>query len=256
MTDPEAASATEPSTCRPRPDQVGCEILLSELERQQLAAEVHDTLLQHLVTGKLLLESVLAPHDQSPSNAAAQKLQLAREQFLAAISCCHELLDRSQDLEDQLQQPLCHLLGGLVERLRSSCPMIRIELELPPQLQIDDSWPPIARKNILRIAEEAVRNALKHASADSIRLSLSPCSSESAKWLLEVCDNGCGFEPQCPKRQGRFFGLKAMQYRAALLGAQLHVESTPQQGTRVASLIPSPPSASEVRHSLHSLPEL
>lgn len=240
MTDPPPTEATEPPTIGSGRDRVGCEILLCELERQQLAAEVHDTLLQHLVTGKLLLESVLTPIDQPQSNDALEKLQMARAQLLDAIDCCHQLLDRSNDLDEHLQRPLCQLLETLVERLRIDCPLIRIELNLPTQLQGEDTWPPIARKNILRIAEEAVRNALKHASADSIRLSLSPCAQESAKWLLEVCDNGCGFEPECPKRQGRFFGLKAMRYRAALLGGQLQVESAPLRGTRVASLIPAP----------------
>jgi signal transduction histidine kinase len=240
MTDPDVASITVPASTATETDWARCEISLSELERQQLAAEVHDTLLQHLMTGKLLIESALESTHQPAATDAVAKLQMAREQFLAAIDCCHKLLDRSQDLDDQLQQPLCQLLASLVERLRISCPMIRIELEIPPQLQGEDHWPPIARKNILRIAEEAVRNALKHASADSIRLSLSPCGEETATWVLEVCDNGCGFEPQCQKRQGRFFGLKAMRYRAALLGGQLQVESIPQQGTRVASLIPLP----------------
>jgi signal transduction histidine kinase len=92
--------------------------------------------------------------------------------------------------------------------------------------------------HLYRIAQEAVRNALKHAGASEIVLSL-----EVQKGLLHlrVRDNGRGLKEADRLRGG--MGLLNLQYRAKALGAELHFESEPSQGTTVTCLLPVDPRA-------------
>ena len=88
--------------------------------------------------------------------------------------------------------------------------------------------------NFYRIAQEAVNNAIRHAQATEIELSLlnrrgSPC--------LEIKDNGIGFDVTLTngqlKKQKDRFGLRIMEYRANAIGGELRIDSQVGQGTRI-----------------------
>jgi len=81
--------------------------------------------------------------------------------------------------------------------------------------------------NLLRIAQEAITNALRHAQAQAIQIHLS-YSPQALQ--LTIRDDGCGFDPQLPARG---FGLAGMQQRAAHLGANWHLISQLGQGTTI-----------------------
>jgi signal transduction histidine kinase len=90
---------------------------------------------------------------------------------------------------------------------------------------------------LFRIAQEALTNTGKYAGAGSIRLELSFFDGEAR---LVVEDNGRGFDPAtsaAPTRQGGL-GLYGMRERAALVGADLELQSAPGQGTRVVVVAP------------------
>jgi signal transduction histidine kinase len=79
--------------------------------------------------------------------------------------------------------------------------------------------------NLLRIAQEAITNALRHAHATTIQVHL----SYSAHVLqLTICDDGCGFDPESPIHG---FGLLGMQQRASRIGASWNLMSRPGEGT-------------------------
>jgi signal transduction histidine kinase len=93
---------------------------------------------------------------------------------------------------------------------------------------------PRAEYQILRIAEEAVNNAVQHAHAKHIRVELF-YSDESV--TLRVGDDGCGFDtPVTFDTNERHWGLKNMQERAALIGGRLTLTSRPGQGTTVETM--------------------
>ena len=92
---------------------------------------------------------------------------------------------------------------------------------------------------LFRIAQEALNNALKHASATHIQVSL---HMEGSRLTLAVRDNGEGFDRRAEAGPGNrpHMGLESMQERAKLIGATCEVISTPGQGTTVRVMMPVP----------------
>jgi signal transduction histidine kinase len=93
---------------------------------------------------------------------------------------------------------------------------------------------PDVEEGLYRVAQEALNNILKHARASSVAVSLSQ-SQEVV--TLEIIDNGTGFDPLAARERGGF-GLRGMEERAARLGGQLVIDSTPGKGTRIQVEIP------------------
>jgi signal transduction histidine kinase len=85
---------------------------------------------------------------------------------------------------------------------------------------------------LLRIAQEAVSNAVRHARPRCVRISMK--EEEPAHWVLSVADDGIGMEegPEHSAREG--FGLSSMRQRAGAIGGEWQVESEPGRGTRIS----------------------
>jgi signal transduction histidine kinase len=83
---------------------------------------------------------------------------------------------------------------------------------------------------MLRVAQEALHNALRHAAAERVAVRL---ARDGGALVLEVSDDGVGFEPADPELRSRRLGLTSMHERAQRLGARLAVRSGPGQGTTV-----------------------
>ena len=84
---------------------------------------------------------------------------------------------------------------------------------------------------LLRIAQEAVSNAVRHARPQTVRISM---KDESTHWVLSVADDGVGMEqdPEVSAQQG--FGLASMRQRAGAIGGEWRIQSEPRRGTRVS----------------------
>ncbi|MBV8405625.1 MAG: ATP-binding protein, partial [Gammaproteobacteria bacterium] len=84
---------------------------------------------------------------------------------------------------------------------------------------------------LLRIAQEAVSNAVRHARPQTVSITM---TEESGHWTLAVSDDGAGMEqsPELSARQG--FGLASMRQRASAIGGDWRIESAPGRGTRVS----------------------
>jgi len=93
-------------------------------------------------------------------------------------------------------------------------------------------------QHLLRIAQEAVNNALKHASASKIAIGL---HMEERQLDLRIVDNGRGFEERDSfSSLGGHFGLMGMRERAERLGGELRLETQPGSGTKVEVTAPLP----------------
>ena len=84
---------------------------------------------------------------------------------------------------------------------------------------------------MLRIAQEAIQNALKHANAGRVAVSLA--GGDDGRLLLLVEDDGLGFDPRAPEVRSRRLGLTSMEERARRIGAKLEIASSPGAGTTV-----------------------
>jgi signal transduction histidine kinase len=93
--------------------------------------------------------------------------------------------------------------------------------------------PTEVESNLLRMGQEALTNAIKHANADEIRVEL---VYETAYCNLRVKDNGRGFGVGSIPLSGRF-GLLGMSERAERIGAQLSIQSQPGQGTEIVVIV-------------------
>ncbi len=88
---------------------------------------------------------------------------------------------------------------------------------------------------LLRIAQEAVSNAVRHARPRTIRLSL---TEEPEHWVLSVADDGCGMEQTPEQSARRGFGLTSMRERAIAIGGEWHITSRRGEGTRISVRVP------------------
>ncbi|MEU3689922.1 sensor histidine kinase [Streptomyces narbonensis] len=214
-------------------------------ERERLAREIHDTLAQGLSSIQLLLraaERALPPgspaagHIGRARQAAQDNLAEARR-FVRALS--------PPDLEhgslaaalERLCEPGAgsggpgspygsHEPGAAGPRVRFSVSGTPAELPTPYEVAL------------LRIAQSALANTVRHASASRAEITL---SFMDASVTLDVVDDGKGFAPGSVRQSSEGgFGLPAMRSRAESLGGTFTVESAPGQGTAVAVSLPLP----------------
>jgi signal transduction histidine kinase len=192
-------------------------------ERNRLALELHDAVSQKLFSLVLNAESAgtLLDHDPQAARAQVAKVQeSAREALNELRALIFEL--RPPDLA---RDGLCGALRKHVEVIGALQPGT-IELELEADLIADAD----RAREVLRIAQEALSNALRHAEADHMWVRL---GSDNGRVVLEVRDDGAGFDPDAPEVRSRRLGLTSMEERAERLGGSLSVRSTPGAGTTV-----------------------
>ena len=201
-------------------------------ERNRMAREIHDTLAQGFTGVLIQLEAAKSILIQEPDEAKAHILQardLARESLAEARRSVHAL--RPQALEDS---NLPSALARLIERMTSGTPIeAKFQIDGAPRL-----LPPDTEHNLLRIGTEALTNALKHAQATEIRVTL---GFGTTQVRLSVQDNGTGFNLSDQTGRGGF-GLTSMRERAERLGSQITIISEPGVGTTVTVAAPLSPS--------------
>ncbi|MGW5863118.1 sensor histidine kinase [Streptomyces sp. NPDC055239] len=209
-------------------------------ERERLAREIHDTLAQGLSSIQLLLRaaqralpagSPAAPHIEQARGAAQDNLAEARR-FVRALS--------PPDLEHGS-------LAGALERLSASASPGSDGSHVDVQFTVSGTpteLPTPYEVALLRTAQSALANTVRHAGAGRAEITLSFMDTSVS---LDVVDDGRGFDPAAsapPERGGDGgFGLPAMRARARSLGGTLSVESAPGQGTAVAVTLPLPTGA-------------
>jgi signal transduction histidine kinase len=88
---------------------------------------------------------------------------------------------------------------------------------------------------MLRVAQEALHNALRHSGAAHVDVTLDRRGSGA---VLRVTDDGSGFEPKAVRRAGRHLGLVSMRDRTNGVGGTLTVESAPGKGTTIEMEVP------------------
>lgn len=191
-------------------------------ERNRLARELHDTLAHSLSALSVQLETVKAYWDVEPETARqllGQSLAATRTGLNETRRALKAL--RASPLDDLgLLLALRQLAQDTAERGH-----LALTLSLPEQLS---PMPPDVEQCVYRVAQEALENVVRHARARQLRLALTAVEG----LVLEIADDGVGFEREMVGGNGRF-GLAGMRERAAMSGAALHIDSQPQNGTRI-----------------------
>ncbi|MEL7223461.1 MAG: GAF domain-containing protein, partial [Cyanobacteria bacterium J06576_12] len=211
-------------------------------ERTRLAREIHDTLAQSFTGVSLQLEAVrsltakLTHSTSAISSLDIAQLQKAQTYILRARDLARKGLSearrsvsalRSEALEtDTLTDALRKILD---QTTRDTGLKTQFHLLGEPCALADD-----LQLNLLRIAQEAVTNVLRHAQATELSLTLAMSPSEIC---LQAIDDGIGFEVSSLDHADGF-GLVGIRERSARFGGQLHIISSPHQGTTLEVVLP------------------
>jgi signal transduction histidine kinase len=191
-------------------------------ERNRLALELHDAVSQKLFSLVLTAE---AAGTQLDRDADAARAHVARLQELA-----REALEELRSLILELRPPEL-ARDGLAGALRKHAEMLRRLHHVPIEVEADDGGSGSPREGeVLRVGQEALQNAVRHAGASRIAARLRRADGAIE---LEVSDDGAGFDPADPELRSRRLGLTSMEERARRLGGRLEIESSPGTGTTV-----------------------
>jgi signal transduction histidine kinase len=197
-------------------------------ERNRLALELHDAVSQKLFSLVLSAEAAATLLDQDPGGARAQVSrlgELAREALAELRSLILGL--RPPELERD----------GLAGALRKEIEMLERIHGVKVELSAIGAGggPPERDLGVLRIAHEAINNALHHADASKITVHL---REDGSRVSLEVADDGSGFDPGRSELRSKHLGLTSMEERARELGGRLEIRSAQGVGTTVALEVP------------------
>lgn len=196
-------------------------------ERSRIARELHDTLEQDLAGITMQLDTAAASFVEAP-NIARQHLNLARSMSRHSFS---ETRRSVWDLRSHLLEN-----NNLPTALREIAKPLLAENGIYLDVKQLGTWrklPTRVENNLLRIAQEALTNAIKHASAKRIEIEL---EYKINFVRLRVSDDGRGFESDnhlAISVSGGHFGLLDMRERAERSGGHCRVRSSPGKGTEV-----------------------
>lgn len=205
-------------------------------ERNRVARELHDTLAHSLSGVTVQLEAVDALWEVKPTEAramASQALHSTRTGLTEARRALQAL--RASPLDDL---GLALAISTLAQDTAARAGL-RLDLDVPAHL---GDIPPDVEQCVYRVAQEALTNVVRHAHAQSVRVSL---KRERGGLQLTVADDGRGFDADAQmsavasgvkpggdsKGNGAHYGLKGLRERAQMIGGALTVDSQPQHGT-------------------------
>ena len=203
-------------------------------ERNRIAREIHDGLLQSLVQKRLRLSVCLKLLEREPE-------RVRRELESVLESLRHDIQDVRHSI--LALRPVHIEERGLEDALRSFAKEFAEETGLDLDLKLNVSAkrpiPPKLQTALFRITQEALNNVRKHARARRVWIEL---WTEGESVTLRVQDDGQGFQLKpVVRRPGlRGVGLSSMRERAEAAGGTLLVESEPGRGTTVTAILPCP----------------
>ncbi|RKE62619.1 signal transduction histidine kinase [Dietzia kunjamensis] len=209
-----------------------------EAERARLAGEIHDTVAQGLTSIGMLLH---AAERTAPSSPAVDQIRLAREVAGENLTETRRLIAalRPAPLDGV---SLAGALGRVAARCRAENPGLKVSVttgnagEHATESSTEPSTEPPAELAavLVRVAQEALTNAVRHGAPQRITLTL---SGSPTAVVLEIADDGRGFDVAAP-RTAASFGLDGMARRVGDLGGRFEVDSEPGSGTVVRVVLP------------------
>lgn len=215
---------------RLRLKQINSRFELISAERTRLGREIHDTLAQGFVGLCHQLDALANKLGEDPE-VTRQHLNLARKMARHSLTeARRSVMDlRMSELETQ------DLPTALSTSAPQWVPDSRIDINVST-LAFKEKLSNDAEQNLLRIAQEAVANAVKHANPKTISVHL---EKDGRFLLLRVKDDGQGFEPSgTMSLEDGHFGILGMRERAERLGGELTLASHPGGGTQVEVKVP------------------
>ncbi|GAA1917957.1 hypothetical protein GCM10009716_28610 [Streptomyces sodiiphilus] len=203
------------------------ELTIAE-ERARLAHELHDAVAQKLFSLRLTARAAATVLHRDPARAGSELREVSRLAAEAADELRAAVVElRPAALEEDGLQATLRAQVQVLDRAHSSA--VTFECRDPRPL------PEAHEDAVLRVAQEALHNALRHAAPRRVAVSL---VRRGPATVLRVADDGSGFDPEAVRSAGRHLGLVSMRERAGAVGGSLSVDSAPGRGTVIEMEIP------------------
>ncbi|MEV7129616.1 GAF domain-containing sensor histidine kinase [Streptomyces sp. NPDC093260] len=203
------------------------ELTIAE-ERSRLAHELHDAVSQKLFSLRLTAQAAAALVDRDPARAKGELQQVAA----LAAEAAEELRAAVVEL-----RPAALDEDGLVATLRTQIQVLDRAHSARVTFTAHGvrALPAAQEEAVLRVAQEALHNALRHSGAEHVDVTL---ERRGCGAVLRVADDGSGFDQHAVRGAGRHLGLVSMRDRAGGAGGTLTVESAPGKGTVIEMEVP------------------
>jgi signal transduction histidine kinase len=222
------------------PEKLGAEcrrlteaLALAERDRQLLGYEIHDDVVQDLTAAIMLLEAA--------GREARFNTVECKQDYSRALRLLQETIGRARRLIPGIVVPtwsgigLSAALSQHIEKFRGEQQQLPVTLHCSiPDPKLPDSMQHL----LLRIVQESLHNAAKHAQATHVEINLSKSDDQLE---LSITDDGIGFDPA--RVASDRFGLEGIRARVQVLGASLLFDTAPNHGTRVVVRFKPPASA-------------
>lgn len=213
-------------------DRLRSSLAAADAERRRWARELHDETLQSLGGLRVLLSSALRREDLVRAQEAMREAVAHIEREIANLrAIITELRPAALD-----ELGLQTAIEALLDRHRQQSGLqIEAELELASPPGAEERMEGELETTVYRLVQESLTNIAKHAHATRVRVTVR--EQEVGELLIEVHDDGAGFDPQSSEH-GNGYGLSGMRERVSLAGGRLDIESAAQAGTRVLAWLP------------------
>ncbi|MEO6568528.1 MAG: sensor histidine kinase [Opitutaceae bacterium] len=198
-------------------------------ERDRLAGEIHDSVQQGLSGAMIQLDTTLKLPSLSGDlrerlQVARSMVSYARQEVQHAVWDMHSSLLEQEDLAHALRKLAGFTMPGTLAHTVS---VVGVQVPLPQSTQ----------HHLLRIAQEATTNAVRHAMARTIAIEL---DYKAEAVSLRISDDGIGFDSRAVLDRFGHFGLRGIHGRAKKLGGELLVKSALGKGTSIEVKVPLP----------------
>ena len=210
----------------------------SRNEAGWLAYELHDGLLQWIISARMNIENVAS--QLSKLGAAPEAIQ---RQVVQTQRFLEEAIDEGRLLIKFLDDQAHDEPSPLATELYRFLDLIEVDAEAAGQRivfeSVPEDWPQLSAPqawNVLRILQQAIGNAIRHAGPCEIRLRCDMLDARLCR--IVVADTGAGFDRESFRSEVDHFGLPGMEHRARLMGGSLDIASAPGKGTVLTLVIP------------------
>lgn len=202
-----------------------------EMERQQIARDLHDGPVQELLSLVFATQAAMSLTEEK-----------AVKDSLLDIRCrAQKMVNELRAFYKELRPPtlvkfgLAQAISSHAEEFNSKFSRLKMDLNL---MEDHAALPSRIRLALYRIYQESLTNIVRHSRADRVKVSL---LTENCRLVLEIQDNGDGFEPTSDwvalARHGHL-GLVGMKERAEAVGGVLSIQSNPGKGTKIRVMVP------------------
>lgn len=197
-------------------------------ERSRMSRELHDAIAQRLFSlcvSTTTLPDVIAQNPERGIQQSRSVAEMAEKTLLDLRGLLLELRPA-----DVVQHGLSESLKHLFAQWKT---LHHIEIEASLMLT-GQHIPSAVEDAVYQIAQEALSNIVRHASASLVEVAL---VEGQQRLVLSISDNGCGFDVETHRSQAQY-GLMSMRERAHMFGGTLHIESEANRGTTIEVLLP------------------